>query len=135
MRRGWCGAVALFVILAMAACASRSEGGNAPGTSGRPTAGAQAVPLIEHVAPEPDSTGKAPTRFEWTSAANANAYTIAVWSEVGMLIWRVDHVRTTWVTPPADPVLAPGTYVWSVTAWRADRVLTESGRAAFVVRQ
>jgi hypothetical protein len=100
-----------------------------------PTAGGlQQGPRIDHVAPARDSVGPRPDRFEWTAADGAEQYTLALWTEVGSLLWRADRIRGTSFVLPKDVELEFGTYFWTVTAFRDGRPLVDSGRSAFVVK-
>jgi hypothetical protein len=89
--------------------------------------------VIEHVTPRRDSVGGVPPRFEWTAVANADSYTIGVWSEVDQMVWRQPHLTKALVEVPKDFDLEPGTYYWRVTALREDRPVGDSGLSAFVV--
>jgi hypothetical protein len=101
----------------------------------RPNAEAlQRGPRIDHVAPARDSVGPRPERFEWTAAEGAEHYTLVLWTEVGSLQWRADRIRATSFALPSDVELELGTYFWTVTAFRGDRPLVDSGRSAFVVK-
>ena len=89
---------------------------------------------IEHLTPPRDSVGVAPARFTWTPIEGADSYSVGIWSEVDMMMWRGHNIRTPAVDLPADVRLEPGTYFWSVTAFRDTRPVADSGRSAFVVR-
>ena len=89
---------------------------------------------IDHLTPARDSIGAAPARFSWTPIAGADSYSIGVWSEVDVLVWRQNNLSTTSVTLPDDVRFEPGTYFWSVSALSDGRQIGESGLAAFVVR-
>ena len=77
---------------------------------------------------------RSPSRFVWTKIDGADSYSIGVWNEVDMLVWRQNNIATTSVTVPEDVRLEPGTYFWSVSALREGQQVAESGLAAFVVR-
>jgi hypothetical protein len=89
---------------------------------------------LNHVTPARDFVGSAPTRFVWTAYTSAETYSIGVWTDVDVLVWRQDNVQTTSVAKPDDVRFEPGTYFWSVSALREGRLVAESGLAAFVVR-
>ncbi len=124
----------LATVLAVGlACARPPEAHNA-GADLTPAAAANAVQAIDHLTPRRDSIGGVPAYFEWTPAPGADRYAIGVWSEVDVLIWRRDNIPEPRVAWPKEMPLEPGTYYWSVTALDGDRVLADSGRAAFIVR-
>jgi hypothetical protein len=115
--------------------------GCAPSIAQRGPAPASAAPqqpdrtgLIDHLTPARDSMGRAPTHFSWTPIQGAEAYSIGVWNEVDQMVWRQDHIPTASVERPAEIVLEPGTYFWSISALRDDEQIGDSGLAAFVVR-
>jgi len=95
--------------------------------------GSSNAPRLDHLIPARDSQGNQPTRFEWTAVPQADSYSIGVWNEVDMLIWRKDHIPTNSFVP-IDLRLDPGTYFWTISALRAGEEITTSGLAAFVVR-
>ena len=95
--------------------------------------GSSNAPRLDHLIPARDSQGSQPTRFEWTAVPQADSYSIGVWNEVDMLIWRKDHIPTNSFVP-TDLRLDPGTYFWTISALRAGEEITTSGLAAFVVR-
>jgi hypothetical protein len=101
------------------------------GSAPRPAAGSQ---RLDHISPARDSVGAAPRTFTWTAVAGADSYSIGVWNEVDMLVWRQNNIPATSVTRPDDVPLEPGTYFWSVSALRNGEELADSGLSAFVVR-
>ena len=84
--------------------------------------------------PARDSQGSLPTRFEWTAVPGADSYSVGIWNEVDMLIWRLDRITTNSFASPPDLKLEPGTYFWTISALRQGEEITTSGLAAFVVR-
>jgi hypothetical protein len=118
---------AIVAAILVVACANSAE--QAPNAESR-----QRGPRIDHVAPARDSVGPRPDRFEWTAAEGAEHYTLALWTEVGSLWWRADGIRTTSFVLAKDVELEFGTYFWTVTAFRDERPLVDSGRSAFVVK-
>lgn len=84
--------------------------------------------------PARDSVGREPTRFSWTAVEGADSYSIGVWNEVDVLVWRQNDIPTTSVNKPDDVVFEPGTYFWSVSALRGGEEVADSGLSAFVVR-
>ncbi len=71
--------------------------------------GGAASPRLDHLIPVRDSQGSLPTRFEWTAVPGATSYSIGVWNEVDMMIWRHDKIETNSFVP-TDLRLEPGTY-------------------------
>ena len=90
-------------------------------------------PTLNHVSPRPDSSGPIPKRLEWTPVKGADSYSVGVWSEIDMLVWKVSNLKTASVEWPADIDVDAGTYYWSVMAFRNDQPIADSGRAAFIV--
>jgi hypothetical protein len=110
-----------------------------------PTASQQATPpsaaqrasapqRLDHVSPARDSIGSAPKMFSWTAVPGADSYSIGVWNEIDMLVWRQNDIPVTSVARPDDVNFEPGTYFWSVSALRNGEELADSGLSAFVVR-
>ena len=91
------------------------------------------APKLDHVIPARDSQGSQPARFEWTSVPQADSYSIGIWNEVDMLIWRKDGIPDNYFVP-TDLRLEPGTYFWTISALRQGEEITASGLSAFVVR-
>src|SRR5262245_54220948 len=89
---------------------------------------------LDHVTPARDSVGSAPRTFSWTVVQGADSYSIGVWNEVDVLVWRQNNIPTNSVTRPDDVPLEPGTYFWSVSALRNGEEVADSGLSAFVVR-
>lgn len=95
--------------------------------------GGTAAPKLDHVMPARDSQGSQPARFEWTAVPQADSYSIGIWNEVDMLIWRKDGIPSNFFVP-TDLRLEPGTYFWTISALRQGEEITASGLSAFVVR-
>jgi hypothetical protein len=91
------------------------------------------TPTLDHVMPARDSQGSQPARFEWTAVPQADSYSIGIWNEVDMLIWRKDGIPNNYFVP-TDLRLEPGTYFWTISALRQGEEITASGLSAFVVR-
>lgn len=89
---------------------------------------------LDHISPARDSIGSAPKTFTWTAVPGADSYSIGIWNEIDMLIWRQNDIPSTSVTRPDDVTLEPGTYFWTVSALRNGEELADSGLSAFVVR-
>lgn len=122
---------ALLSLTSIAGCSTSAPHSPPPAANVAPESRAQ---LIDHLEPARDSTGAMPRRFRWTRVDGDVRYEIAVSNEVDVVMWRSSGLREASVAVPADVVLEPGTYFWSVVAIRGDRVVAESGRSAFVVR-
>ena len=90
---------------------------------------------IEHVTPRRDFVGPSPTRLEWTAIDGVDRYNITVITEIDTVVFQQDGARSTSIEWPKEIKLEPGTYFWRVVGVRGDRVVADSGRAAFVVRE
>jgi hypothetical protein len=95
---------------------------------------AAAARRLDHVMPARDSVGSAPKTFSWTAVQGADSYSIGVWNEVDVLVWRQNNIPTNSVTRPDDVPLEAGTYFWSVSALSNGEEVADSGLSAFVVR-
>jgi hypothetical protein len=96
--------------------------------------GAPTAPRLDHVIPARDSQGSLPSRFEWTAVPGADSYSVGIWNEVDVMVWRADHIPTNSFERPESMRLDPGTYFWSISALRNGDEIASSGLAAFVVR-
>jgi hypothetical protein len=96
--------------------------------------GSARPPKLDHLIPARDSQGSLPSRFEWTPVAGADSYSVGIWNEVDMLIWRMDHITTASFDRPDSLRLEPGTYFWTISALKDGQEITASGLSAFVVR-
>lgn len=94
---------------------------------------ASRAPRLDHLIPARDAQGSQPTRFEWTTVPGADSYTIGIWNEIDMMIWRKDDVATNSFVP-TDLRLDPGTYFWTISAVQGGNEIAASGLSAFVVR-
>lgn len=90
---------------------------------------------IEHVIPRRDYVGPMPTRLEWTAAEGADSYAITVENEIEITMMEQSEITTTSVPWPKESKLDPGTYFWRIVGLKGGRVIADSGRAAFVVRE
>ena len=88
---------------------------------------------IEHVIPKRDAVGPQPTTLEWTAAAGVDSYSISVENEIEIQMFELDNVKTTSVPWPKEAKLEPGTYFWRIIGVKGDRIIADSGRAAFVI--
>ena len=91
------------------------------------------APRLDHLIPARDAQGSQPTRFEWTPVPGADSYSIGIWNEIDMMIWRKDAVTTNSFVP-TDLRLDPGTYFWTISAVQGGNEIAASGLSAFVVR-
>jgi hypothetical protein len=89
---------------------------------------------IEHVTPRRDFVGPLPTRLEWTAVAGVDSYAISVEDEIEIPVFDQEGITTTSVPWPKEVRPLPGTYFWRIVAIKGGRVMADSGRAAFVVK-
>ena len=120
----------LALCLVAGACASSPRPESSPANA---PAAAAAAATIQHLVPPDNSSGAAPTRFEWTPVAGADRYVISVFNEIDMEVWEQDDMREPRVSWPAELRVETGTYFWAVAALKDGRPIARSGRAAFVV--
>jgi hypothetical protein len=124
----------VLIVLAVMA-ASCTHPGAAQQASPPAAAGSRAGSRrLDHVMPARDSVGSAPKTFSWTVVQGADSYSIGVWNEVDVLVWRQNNIPTNSVNRPDDVPLEPGTYFWSVSALQDGEEVADSGLSAFVVR-
>ena len=123
--------IVLFVSLASLACTS-SEGAPAPPAAPVEEARIQKL-AIEHVSPGRDFVGAQPTTLEWTEAAGVDSYSIAVENEIEIQMFEQDGIKGTSTAWPKGLKLEPGTYFWRIIGVKGDRIVADSGRAAFVI--
>jgi hypothetical protein len=90
---------------------------------------------IEHVTPRPDFVGPLPTKLEWTAVDGADSYSIGVENEIEIAVFDQAGIKTTSAPWPAGLKIEPGTYYWRIVGFKGDRMIADSGRAAFVVRE
>jgi hypothetical protein len=139
-RRTYRLASALVLVAMGLACAHTTSGGAAvdpslrgSGAIERQIQGGSRLRL-DHLIPARDSQGSLPSRFEWTAVPGADSYSVGIWNEVDMLIWRLDNIPTNSFDRPDSLRLEPGTYFWTISALKDGEELTSSGLSAFVVR-
>jgi hypothetical protein len=89
---------------------------------------------IEHVTPRRDFVGPLPTKLEWTAVAGVETYAINVEDEIEIPVFDQQGITTTSVPWPKEVRPLPGTYFWRIVAIKGGRVIADSGRAAFVVK-
>jgi hypothetical protein len=124
--------VILFIAFSLA-CVSR---GGAPEAS-TGSAGVAPIQLIQiaHVVPRPDFVGPLPVRLEWTAVTGVDSYEIGVENEIEIPVFDQQDIKTTSVPWPKEARVEPGTYYWRITAYKDGKLIGDSGRAAFVVRE
>ena len=126
------GHTARVVVLALLCLAcTPGESNDAP----PPEAAVITKQQIEHVTPRRDFVGPAPARLEWTALDGVDTYNITVITEIDTVLFEHAGARSTSIEWPKEIKLEPGTYFWRVVGVRGDRVVADSGRAAFVVRE
>lgn len=94
----------------------------------------QKIP-IQHVIPRPDFVGPLPTVLEWTAAAGVESYVVLVENEIEIPVFEQDGITRTSTPWPKELRIEPGTYYWRIAGMKGDRVVADSGRAAFIVRE
>jgi len=125
------------LVLAAVAVSCTHPGGSqeaTPSAAAPPRGSLAGSQRLDHVSPARDSVGSAPKSFSWTVVQGADSYSIGVWNEVDVLVWRQNNIPTNSVARPDDVPLDPGTYFWSVSALRNGEEVADSGLSAFVVR-
>ena len=90
---------------------------------------------IEHVTPPRDFVGKLPTVLEWTAAAGVDTYAVSVENEIEIGVFDQEGITGTSTPWPKELKIEPGTYYWRIIGLKGDRIIADSGRAAFVVRE
>jgi len=120
----------LFIVFSLA-CISR-EG--TPEAAPAQEAKIQKI-QIEHVTPRRDFVGQLPTVLEWTAAAGVDSYAVTVENEIEIGVFDQEGITGTSTPWPKELKIDPGTYYWRIIGLRGDRLIADSGRAAFVVRE
>src|SRR5580765_6495577 len=91
-------ATAVFAV-ASVSCTHPGAGlQSTPSATASSRASAGAVQRLDHVMPARDSVGSAPKTFSWTAVQGADSYSIGVWNEVDVLVWRQNNIPTNSVT-------------------------------------
>ena len=88
---------------------------------------------IEHVIPRRDFVGKTPALLEWTAVPGVETYAVTVENEIEIGIWDQRGITTNSTPWPKEVKVDPGTYYWRIVGLKGERVVADSGRAAFVV--
>jgi len=91
------------------------------------------IQTINHLSPRPDSRGPQPKRLEWTAVDGADSYTVGIWNEVDVRMWKAGNLKSNVIDWPQGLDLDAGTYFWSIIAVRDGRPIADSGLAAFIV--
>ena len=124
-------AVRLVFVLMSLACAPRD---GAPSAATADMAVIQKI-QIEHVTPRRDFVGPLPTTLEWTAADGVDSYAVSVENEIELPVFDQEGIKTTSVPWPKEVRPEPGTYFWRIVGIKGDKVIADSGRAAFVVME
>ena len=88
---------------------------------------------IEHVTPRRDFVGPIPVKLEWTAVDGVDSYGISVENEIEIPVFDHEGIKTTSVPWPKEVRVEPGTYYWRIVGLKGDRIIADSGRAAFIV--
>lgn len=123
----------LFITMLSLACISRDGAPEAAPAVGE-EAKIQKI-QIEHVIPRRDFVGQLPTVLEWTAASGVDSYAVGVENEIEIAVFDQGGITGTSTPWPKDLKIDPGTYYWRIVGLKGDRVVADSGRAAFVVRE
>jgi hypothetical protein len=121
--------VALFCVAGLA-CGAVSQA-----SSGSSEVALIQKDTIEHITPRRDYVGPHPTKLEWTEVPGAESYAVTVENEIELVMMEKEGLTTTSMPWPKEVHLDPGTYFWRITAIKGNRILADSGRAAFLVRE
>lgn len=122
----------LFAVFSLA-CISREGTPQAAGAA--PAVAPIQKIQIEHLVPRRDFVGKLPTTLEWTAAAGVDTYAVSVENEIEIGVFDQDGITGTSIPWPKEVKIDPGTYFWRIVGLKGDRIIADSGRAAFVVRE
>ena len=129
----------VFVLLSLA-CVPRESAPALSAVEGPESPGAVEVAAIqriqiEHVTPRPDFVGPRPATLEWTAVAGVDSYAISVENDIELPVFDQDGIKSTSVPWPKEIRIDPGTYFWRIVGLKGDRIIADSGRAAFVVME
>ena len=128
-----CNPTFLVILVFSLACMSR-QGTPEAATTAVEEAKIQKI-QIEHVTPRRDFVGPLPTLLEWSAAEGVETYAVGVENEIEIAVFDQDGIKGTSTPWPKDLKIEPGTYYWRIVGLKGDRVVADSGRAAFVVRE
>jgi hypothetical protein len=90
---------------------------------------------IEHVTPRRDFVGPLPTKLEWTAVDDVDSYAVSVENEIEIPVFDQEGIKTTSVPWPKEVRVDAGTYYWRIVGIKGNKVIADSGRAAFVVME
>jgi len=121
----------LFVVLSLA-CAPRDS---APAPAAMVEVAAIQKIQIEHVTPRRDFVGPRPATLEWTAVDGVDSYAISVENDIELPVFDQQGIKSTSVPWPKEIRIDPGTYFWRIVGIKGDKVIADSGRAAFVVME
>ena len=129
----------LFVLLSLA-CAPRDTAPalsavEGPGSPAAVEVAAIQKIQIEHVTPRRDFVGPRPTTLEWTAVDGVDSYEISVENDIELPVFDQEGIKSTSVPWPKDIRIDPGTYFWRIVGIKGDKIIADSGRAAFVVME
>ena len=122
------------MLLSLACVAARRRAAKRAAAAGAEVATIQKI-QIEHVTPRRDFVGPLPTKLEWTAVDGVDSYAISVENEIEIPVFDQDGIKTTSVPWPKEARVEPGTYFWRIVGLKGDRIIADSGRAAFVVME
>ena len=131
VRRVWQRGLMVAMVAAVAGCSSAVHQNSQTLTPIQDSTRAQ---RLDHVLPARDFVGALPARFEWTAVPGADSYSLGIWNEVDVMVWRQNNITGTSIARPEELRLEPGTYMWSIAALRGGEQIADSGLSAFVVR-
>ena len=120
-----------FVLLSLA-CAPRDS---APAPAAMVEVAAIQKIQIEHVTPRRDFVGPRPATLEWTAVDGVDSYAISVENDIELPVFDQQGIKSTSVPWPKEIRIDPGTYFWRIVGIKGDKVIADSGRAAFVVME
>ena len=90
---------------------------------------------IEHVTPRRDFVGPLPTKLEWTAVEGVDTYAVSVENEIEIPVFDQEGIKTTSVPWPKEVRIDAGTYYWRIVGIKGNKIIADSGRAAFVVME
>ena len=90
---------------------------------------------IEHDTPRRDFVGPLPTKLEWTAVEGVDTYAVSVENEIEIPVFDQEGIKTTSVPWPKEVRIDAGTYYWRIVGIKGNKIIADSGRAAFVVME
>jgi hypothetical protein len=121
----------VFMLLSLA-CVPRESTPQPPVPAA--VAAIQKLP-IEHVTPRRDFVGPLPTKLEWTAVDGVDSYAVSVENEIEIPVFDQEGIKTTSVPWPKEVRIDAGTYYWRIVGIKGNKIIADSGRAAFVVME